>query len=253
MAVQASEVVSFPSTVLVVDDEPVVLEVFEALVPQAGMDVRLAATAEDALVVLRQTAVGCLLTDKNLPGMDGLALMKQTRALQPWCACILMTGYASTASAVEALRLGAADYLEKPFQDLDLVLEKIGHALKTERLAWEKAALLNRLHAFEAELRDRDHTVNRQQTEIELFNSILEERVKQATNDLLRHVRVLEESLRGNCSLDAALALHTESILEYLRGVQLEDGRARGVLARVGRQLESNLELIRAGLASRAS
>ena len=185
----------FPSQVLVVDDEPLVLKIFSKILPVRGIPLKTASSGDDALALLASERFGCVLTDKNMPGIDGLELMRQVRARQPHCACILMTAYASTQSAVEALRLGASDYLEKPFHDLDLVGQKVENAIKAHRTAFERDAFLERLRTFEAELEEKDRKVIHQKTEIEMFDQVLELRVRQATEDLHKKTAILEYAL----------------------------------------------------------
>src|ERR1700719_1272907 len=127
------QIPAFPETVLVVDDEAVVLDVLGQLLKRRKYAFVAVSRGEEALKKLREQGFGCLLTDKNLPDVDGLTLIRAARKEQPHCACILMTGYSSTESAVEALRLGATDYLEKPFDDLELVAQKIEKALRTKQ------------------------------------------------------------------------------------------------------------------------
>src|SRR2546427_9233777 len=103
----------FPSKVLVVDDESVILQLLTTALSAEKLPLRTVLTAEEAEQALAAEEFGCLLVDKNLPGMDGIELLRRTRKLQPHCACLVMTGYASIESAVEALRLGAADYVQK--------------------------------------------------------------------------------------------------------------------------------------------
>ncbi len=240
---------NFPATVLVVDDEPVVRTIFEKLLPPRGMPVIAAATGEEALEKLGAHPVGCVLVDKNLPGVDGLEVMRTARRLQPQAGCLLMTAYASTASAVEALRLGAMDYLEKPFPDLDLVAQKVEMALHNRRTEFERSRLLEEVRAFRAELANEKEAARAQRTEIELFNSVLENRVHQATEDLRKKCELLEEALRTNQDVDYALAVHVESILEYVNGVRLEGpdpvAEARAALSRIVRRLQAHLSLIR--------
>src|SRR5713226_4083884 len=119
----------FPSNVLVVDDESAILQLLTTALGAEKLPVRTVLTAEEAEQALAAEQFGCLLVDKNLPGKDGIELLRLTRKLQPYCACLMMTGYASIESAVEALRLGAADYLQKPFPSLQLVAKKVRIAL----------------------------------------------------------------------------------------------------------------------------
>jgi DNA-binding NtrC family response regulator len=130
---------AFPSSVLVVDDEPVVLDLFQRVLGEKGFSIRTAKNADEALALIEREDFGCLLTDKNLPGLDGIEIVRRVRLAQPFCACIVMTGYASTGSAVEALRLGAMDYLEKPFDDLARVADRIDEAVRQMRLEYERA------------------------------------------------------------------------------------------------------------------
>jgi len=135
-----AEAADIPSSVLVVDDEPVVLQLFSRVLSEKGLRTRTASSAEEALKLLEQGGIACVLADKNMPGMDGIEMLRRVREAQPHCAFIVMTGYASTESAIEALRLGAVDYLQKPFEDLDLVAHRIEDAIQrieTERLLTE--------------------------------------------------------------------------------------------------------------------
>ncbi len=239
----------FPTAVLVVDDEPIVRTLFSKLLPPRGFSVTVAASGEEAIEKLATLRIGCALIDKNLPGFDGLEVMRRIQKLQPHAGCLMMTAYASTPSVVEALRLGAIDYLEKPFPDLELVAQKVDNALRVRRMEFERSRLLEQVRAFRSELASEKEAGSRQRTEIEMFNDVLESRVHQATADLRAKCALLEESLRTNQDVDYAFAVHTESILEFVRGVKLEGpeapGQARAALARIIRQLEAHLSLIR--------
>lgn len=244
------EVPDFPRRVLLVDDEPIVLEVLTRALALQGIEVTAVTTAEQALALLNQEGFGCLLADKNLPGMDGVALIAEVRALQPHCACMVITAYASTSSAVQALRLGATDYLEKPFNDLDLVAEKVKVALENHRIGFERVRFLERLREFQAELEVKEDQVSRQRTEIEMFNEVLELRVAQATQDLRKERDELAARLGQGPSLREGEIVGAEMALMLLKDVQQRPGAnvapLRGVLQRVVRQLESHLRRLRA-------
>src|SRR5215470_12673090 len=169
---QMAEAADIPSSVLVVDDEPVVLQLFSRVLSEKGLRTRTASSAEEALALLEQGGIACVLADKNMPGMDGIEMLRRVREAQPHCAFIVMTGYASTESAIEALRLGAVDYLEKPFEDLDLV---------AQRSDVDRSAALARLGAFQP-----DDSLDAPQVDSEPDAPIqmLEARVRQATEDL---------------------------------------------------------------------
>jgi CheY-like chemotaxis protein len=119
------------STVLVVDDEPVVRDVCARLLArESDLVVSLAEDAEEALELLRSQRFDVLITDKNLPGMGGVELISEARAIQPALEAVMITGYSSSESVIAAFAAGASDYILKPFEDLRLVRAKVRAALE---------------------------------------------------------------------------------------------------------------------------
>jgi DNA-binding response OmpR family regulator len=241
------EIAAFPEKVLVVDDEPVIAQILGQALTEGGLDAEAVGCGADALRILRETGVGCLLTDKNLPDVNGIELLRRARELQPWCGCIVVTGFASVESAIEALRLGASDYLEKPLPDLELVVEKVRLVLANDRLRFERDLLLARLRQFESEL-GHGPFPEAARNELELFNELIERRVGKATEDLRERCRMLSHQLAHSKGLDFTTRLSADAVLGTLRSIRL-DGDAppasiRGELARVIRQLEDHRELL---------
>jgi len=113
-----------------VDDARVVLRVVERALTAAGFKLAVAESAERALRLLDEQEFACALIDRNLVGTDGLDIIKQIRERQPRCACVLMTAYPSLASAVEALRIGVVDYIQKPSPDFDVVADRVQNAIR---------------------------------------------------------------------------------------------------------------------------
>jgi DNA-binding NtrC family response regulator len=112
---------------LVVDDEVPVLKVVERLAARTGFDVVTCASGADAMRTLMRKPADLAMLDLRMPDANGLDLLRQIRSAVPGCEVILMTAYAAVDSAVEAIKLGAREYLTKPF-DLDRlrqVLESI--------------------------------------------------------------------------------------------------------------------------------
>jgi DNA-binding NtrC family response regulator len=192
----STHVTNFPNTVLVVDDEPVVTQVLAKILQIKGLTVKVAVSAEAAMEALRAESFGCLLTDKNLPGKDGLELIALVRKVQPHCACIVITGYASTHSAIEALRMGAVDYIEKPFPDIELVAEKVRLAIDHHRSVFERERLLRILRVLQEELSRSEQQVSQKRSEMEFFDALVDLRVKDMTHELQQKVRQLEEMVR---------------------------------------------------------
>jgi DNA-binding NtrC family response regulator len=102
-------------TVLIVDDEDSTRNLCRDVVSESGLRTRSAATTEQALEILDQWPVEILITDLRVPQLGGLELLKRVRENFPHTAVMVLTQYGTIESAVEATRLGAADYITKPF------------------------------------------------------------------------------------------------------------------------------------------
>lgn len=105
--------------VLVVDDEPAVREVLRLRLDRLGCKTMVAEDAASAIVLLRQERFHAVITDKNMPGTDhpdegGLDVIPFAKSVNPGCAILMVTGFATVESAIEAMRLGAFDYVSKP-------------------------------------------------------------------------------------------------------------------------------------------
>ena len=100
---------------LLVDDEAAILKILERFGTQVGYDVVTCANGAEAMRVLARRPADLAMVDLRMPDMNGLDLLRQIRASVPGCEVILMTGFAAVDSAVEAIKLGAREYLTKPF------------------------------------------------------------------------------------------------------------------------------------------
>jgi two-component system nitrogen regulation response regulator NtrX len=127
--------------VLVVDDEPRIVESLLRLLEKEGWDVRTARDGAAAAAVLeREPDLELALLDVALPGEDGLTLLRRWVVERPGLTVILMSGHGTIEMAVQALRLGAYDFLEKPLSS-DKVLVTLRNAVRQARLVRENAAL----------------------------------------------------------------------------------------------------------------
>src|SRR5271165_4892551 len=124
-----------PVHLLVVDDEEQIRGVCRSIAEEAGMKVFDVSTAEEALEVLEVSPVDILLTDLRLPGTSGLELLKRVTRLFPDMAVVMLTQYGTIDSAVQATRMGAADYVTKPFrvEELRARLEQVVHGVELKR------------------------------------------------------------------------------------------------------------------------
>lgn len=115
-------------TVLVIDDEDNMRWVLERALSKAGYEVLTASRGSQGVELFSLNPVDLVLVDLKMPGMDGLAVLRQIREANADVPILLFTAYATVPTAVEAMRVGATDYLRKPF-DLEDVLAKVHHYL----------------------------------------------------------------------------------------------------------------------------
>src|SRR6185369_9250589 len=108
-------------TVLVVDDEPSNRESLERIFQREGYRVLLAESGRKALDVCRAHRVHVVVTDLMMPGMTGLELLKALETVAPDAEVVLMTAYGTIETAVEAMRSGAYDFVEKPLKRMQIV------------------------------------------------------------------------------------------------------------------------------------
>ena len=127
-----------PQTVLVVDDEPGVRQGITQVLSDQGYTVRNAVDGKEALALMAETVPDLVLLDVRLPGLDGIELLKIIRQDHPDVGVVMITAYPNIEGAVESMKLGALDYVVKPFRidDLEAAVKKALEALK-EGLAFQ--------------------------------------------------------------------------------------------------------------------
>jgi two-component system response regulator AtoC len=132
------------TTVLVIDDDPGIREYLETLATRQGYGVYTAADGESALADLDRTSPDLITLDAVLPGMDGLETLRQIKQRMPDVPVIMLSGHGQARTIVEAMRLGASDFLRKPFEveELELAFQK---ALENRALEEEVRSLRGRV------------------------------------------------------------------------------------------------------------
>jgi len=118
-----------PPHILVMEDDLSVAKGLEMVLSEGGFDVNLAGTGELALEAFKQKRFDLLVADLRLPDIDGMEVIKQIKAEKPETEVIVITGYGTTATAVEAMKLGVHDFLPKPFTE-DQIKKSIDEALQ---------------------------------------------------------------------------------------------------------------------------
>lgn len=145
------------TVVHVIDDDDAVRESLVFMLRSAKIDVRSYETAEHFLDQLPTLKMGCIVTDVRMPGMSGIDLLRKLREIDINLPVIVITGHGDVPLAVEAMRTGAIDFLEKPFDD-EALLTSIRNALdsgeKISAESSERAELLDRVAALSSRERE---------------------------------------------------------------------------------------------------
>jgi len=129
---------------MVVDDEESIRHFLSLMLKKQGFEVKTAKSASEALSFLEENEIDLAICDLKMPKMDGIALLKEIKKYSPETIVIMITAYATTKTAVQALKAGAYDYITKPFdiEELTLIIEK---ALEKKRLEEENIYLRREL------------------------------------------------------------------------------------------------------------
>jgi DNA-binding NtrC family response regulator len=125
---------------LIVDDEEVIRDGLKRILEGESFVVETCSSGYSAIEIMQHRDFDLIITDLKMPGMSGIEVLKSVRTLQPAIPVILITGYASIDTAVEAIKNGASDYISKPFAP-DLLLEKVQHALSQRRIPLDEICL----------------------------------------------------------------------------------------------------------------
>ncbi|MEA3059693.1 MAG: hypothetical protein QOE50_1105, partial [Sphingomonadales bacterium] len=164
--------------VLVVDDDEAVMVTIQGILELDGYVVTATSSGEHALELIGSQCFDVLLTDLRLEGMEGIELLREVRRRSPETVSIMLTGYASLDSAVNAMREGAYDYLFKPSEVVEL-RRSVARALEHGRLA--------------AQLRERVRDLEHANETIRALNLELGSRVEHATAELRAQIIARDE------------------------------------------------------------
>ncbi|HCF59359.1 MAG TPA: hypothetical protein DFS52_15370 [Myxococcales bacterium] len=188
------------SRILLVDDEPVILAVLEGLLAAEDRELVSAPSAMQALARAEEPGgLEVAILDKNLPDKTGMQLARALRERHPDLELIFMTGYPSLDSAIEALQLGACDYVRKPILDFHALSEKVARASERVRFKREEREARLRLEQSERRLRELSETAGS---------------VAHGFNNLLTVILVNGEVLLSRLGDDERRARHVRGILE---------------------------------------
>lgn len=129
-----------PGTVLVVDDKEMLRDSVGATLARAGLEVEVADSAQSALEKVAARRPDCVVTDLKMPGMTGMELLERLKQIDDELPVVLMTAYGTVDTAVKALKIGAFDYITKPFEGDELIIS-VKRAIEHARMVRENAIL----------------------------------------------------------------------------------------------------------------
>lgn len=130
---------------LIVDDEPIILQILQAVFEDGPWELTACSTGKQARESMEKQGVDILLTDKNLPDINGLELLADAKRVNPLSEVIIITGYASLETALSALEMDAFDYVLKPLNNVFEIRKKVERAADKQAIAEENQALLAEL------------------------------------------------------------------------------------------------------------
>jgi two-component system, LuxR family, response regulator FixJ len=146
--------------VYVIDDDEAMRDSLEFMLGTADFQVTLFESAHDFLDTLSSIEFGCVVSDVRMPGIDGIELLKRLKASGSVLPVVIMTGHGDVTLAVEAMKLGAVDFLEKPFEDdrligmIDVALKQAESNARGEAITLDIAARIASLSPRERQVMD---------------------------------------------------------------------------------------------------
>jgi len=174
-------------TILLVDDEEAIVTSVGWALEHSNFEVTTADNGQEAIVHLQRTPFDLVITDLMMPHVDGIAVLQRAKSLYPEIGVIILTGYGDVDSAVQALKMGADDYLQKPC-DVDDLLIKARRSLKRQDLV---AQLQNQNKQLSCEMAAR----RKVELQLQEHQMSLEQQVTDRTLELSRTVNELKYAI----------------------------------------------------------
>ncbi|MEE2903612.1 MAG: HD domain-containing phosphohydrolase [Myxococcota bacterium] len=210
----------YQARLLVVDDDEAVRRIVAELLQEEGYEPAIAASAEEALELLSKNQFELVISDIKMPGADGLALLRNLRESHPETAVIMMTGFGQIESAVEALKLGASDYLTKPVR-LAALTESVLTALNHR---FENLEAANYQKSLEGDVASKTRELEQAYAQInETYKLTLEALVTALDARECETGHHSQRVVKYSLAIGQKLGLSTEELEQLARGALLHD------------------------------
>lgn len=232
--------------VYIVDDEASIRSILTETLGSAGFQTRDFASADDAIKVIEEEPPHVILSDIRMPGMSGIDLLEAVRKLSEDIQFIIMTSHASLDTALQAIKLGAYDYLHKPFEDIGDVVVTLDRTIELVYLKYENEQLLEELENKNKALTSLNSRISKEKEEVVKINALMSElsktnEVSQVVDIFLKHSsEVLEEEgilflkhLPSYRSLVVSQAINVDNNLIRGAGISFKDLSQEDYLSRI--------------------
>jgi FixJ family two-component response regulator len=146
------------ATVFIVDDDPAVRDAIRWLMEQVKLKVEVFASGDEFLANYTAGTRGCIILDIRMPGMSGLELQERLKAVGAFIPIIIITGHGDVSIAVRAMKAGAVEFLQKPFND-QLLLDTVQSALSTYTAIWDQEERRHQYNRYLSSLTKREKEV----------------------------------------------------------------------------------------------
>jgi DNA-binding response OmpR family regulator len=233
--------------ILIIDDEAAIRESLSALLTVEGYQVETADSGEAALEILREDGFDLVLLDIRMPGLDGMEVMHEMRKYHPETRIIIITGFGSLESAIEAIRSGAHDYLLKPYGAED-ILGSIKKVISEKEAKTRKEILIDQLTSSLEQLKDmegmrKEELPARRVVALPLGVMVdLERRDVWRGNDRV-HLTPTESILLGTFLENRGRVLTHKELVFMVQGIEVPEDEAPEVLRPMVSRLRKKLAL----------
>ena len=216
-----------PASILVVDDELSIRELLKMILTRQGFQVTLAADGPEGLEKIRQSSFEIILCDVMMPQMNGLEFLAMVKKINPDIEVLLMTGHGDITMAVEAMKKGAFDFVQKPFNQ-DEFLHRVENALEKRRLkeivkGHAEVLLAEKLMSIGRFVTGVAHEINNPLTSIIGYSQLLID--TKPPENMLRPLQVMNEQAKrcGRIVQDLMIFAHRKKKLETAQWTDPQD------------------------------
>lgn len=146
---------SIKGKILIIDDEEVIRDVFKRFLSMQGYEFYSASNGVDGLKLIKEVDPDLVFLDLKMPGMDGFEVLKKSKDINKNLPVIILTGHGDLGAAIQTVKLGAYDFMQKPIEDLEALLVDIQRAIENHHLAKKNMALTEELTSINKELENK--------------------------------------------------------------------------------------------------